>query len=88
VQATFFVAAGLGLAAPPASVASPDDLGVTPAPVPASANILGTITAFARQYTPSGYDGHFVIYDNPDAKKDGAHFLADLVAGKVPAIGR
>jgi hypothetical protein len=89
VQKTFFLAAGLGLAAPPASVTKPDDLGVTPAAVPVGGNLAGgAITAFTRQYTPSGYDGHFVAYNDPDAKKDVAHFLADACVGKVPAIGR
>ncbi|HEY8079194.1 MAG TPA: dickkopf-related protein [Labilithrix sp.] len=89
VQETFFLAAGLGLASPPSSVTKPDDTGVTLTPVPASGNLAaGAITAFARQYTPSGFDGHFVAYDDPDGKKDVAHFLADVTAGKVPAIGR
>ncbi len=89
VQQTFFLAAGLGLAAPPSSVTKPDDPGVTPTPVPAGGNLAGgTVTAFARQYAPSGYDGHFVVFDDPTAKLDAAHFLADVSAGKVPSIGR
>jgi hypothetical protein len=88
-ERVFFFAAGLGLAAPPASVTKPDDVGFAPTPVPASGNLAGgTITAFARQYTPSGYDGHFVAFNDPDGQKDVAHFLADVTAGKVPAIGR
>ena len=45
------------------------------------------ITAFLREYQPSGYDGHFVVFKDPDAKADLAAFLADVAQGQVPKVG-
>jgi hypothetical protein len=89
-QITFVLAAQLGLASPPASVTAPDDIGgLTPAPVPAKANLAqGVTTGFVREYTPAGFDGHFVVFQDATAQKDAAHFLADLALGKTPAVGR
>jgi hypothetical protein len=57
--------------------------------VPVSGNLTvggKKITAFVREFLPSGYDGHFVAFDNPDAEKDVSTFLADVVSGAVPTI--
>ncbi|HEY2510503.1 MAG TPA: hypothetical protein VGI39_06595, partial [Polyangiaceae bacterium] len=90
-QATYAIAAHLGIAAAPASVSNPDTIGgIVPANVPASGNLTdGTtaITAFLREYQPSGYDGHFVVFKDPAAKADLAAFLADLAQGQVPKVG-
>src|SRR5262249_9362162 len=86
-QQTYITAAGLGIAQPPASVTSPDNLGKAPSPVPYGAN-AGGMTAVARQYTPNGFDGHFVVFRDADAKLNADRFLADVVNGVVPQIGR
>lgn len=89
VQATYVLAAGLGLAAPPASVVQPEAIGgLQPASVPVSGNLAsGARTGVAREYAPAGYDGHFVVFRDPDGKKDAATFLADALAGVVPHVG-
>ncbi|MGO8999581.1 MAG: hypothetical protein ACLQVI_40160 [Polyangiaceae bacterium] len=91
-EATFAIAAHLGVAASTPSVTTPDSIGgISPVPVPASGNLtVGAkkITAFVREYQPSGYDGHFVAFDNPDAETDVATFLADVVNGTVPSVGQ
>ncbi len=89
-QATYVLAAALGLAAAAPSASPPDAIGgLTPAAVPASANLQsGTITAFAREYGPNGYDGHFVAFRESVAQADVAHFLADALSSKVPVVGR
>jgi hypothetical protein len=90
-EQTFAIAAGLGVASPPSSVTSPDAIGgITPTPVPASAN-LGTsknITGFVREYVSQGsYDPHFVAFDQIDAEQDVARFLADVESGAIPKVG-
>ncbi len=87
-QLTYIVAAKLGVATPPSSVATPDDLMSTAAAVPISGNASGNLTAVARQYAPSGYDGHFVVFKDADAKVNADRFLADAVSGVVPSFGR
>ncbi len=89
VQATYILAAGLGLAAHPASVTQPEGIGsLQPIAVPASGNLSGGArTGLSREYAPAGYDGHFVVFRDPDGKKDAAKFLADLAAGNVPSVG-
>lgn len=89
VQVTYILAAGLGLAAHPASVAQPEAIGnLQPIAVPASGNLAaGARTGLTREYAPSGYDGHFVVFRDPDGKKDAAKFLADLAAGITPSVG-
>jgi hypothetical protein len=42
-------------------------------------------TAF-RQYTPTGYDGHFVAFQNDQAKTDVSKFLARVAHGDVPKV--
>lgn len=41
---------------------------------PVSKNVMN-VTAAAFQYTPSGYDGHFVAQQNPDAIRDWTAFI-------------
>jgi hypothetical protein len=82
------VAAKLGVAAPPASVAAPDDLMSPSSPVPISGNTAGNLTAVVRQYAPNAYDGHFVVFKDADGKVNADRFLADAVGGGVPSFGR
>jgi hypothetical protein len=91
-EQTFAIAAGLGLAAS-SNVAKPDPIGgLMPLPVPVGGNLMANgkpFTAIVREYMPTtAYDGHFVAFDNPDAEKDVANFLADAVSGAVPKVGR
>jgi len=87
-QLTYIVAAKLSVAAPPASVTKPDDLMSTTLPVPISGNATGNLTAVVRQYAPSGYDGHFVVFKDADGKVNADRFLADAVGGAIPSFGR
>jgi hypothetical protein len=96
-EQTFAIAAALGLAAPPASVTMPDTIGgLMPTAVPFGGNwmIAGmTYTGAVREYMPittgpNAYDGHFVAFDNPDGEKDVGNFLADVLSGLVPKVGR
>ena len=90
-EGTFALAARLALAAPPASVTTPDAIGgLMPVAVPASGNLtVGTlkVTALVREYQPSGYDGDFVAIMSTDAEADIATFLADALSGAVPTVG-
>jgi hypothetical protein len=87
-QLAFSAAAGLGIAAPPASVMTADNLGGPILPAPAGSNLTGSITAIVRQYSPAGYDGHFVALRNADATRDIDLFVADALLGKTPMVGR
>ena len=80
-------AAQLGEVAPPAGVTGNPLAG---APVGGNVQPLGVVlTALVRQYAPtSSYDGHFVAYDNSVAEADVDHFIGDVLAGKVPEVGR
>jgi hypothetical protein len=41
-----------------------------------------------RQYQPAdGQDGHFVVFDVPQANEDMVRFLSMAASGEVPAIG-
>jgi hypothetical protein len=90
-EQVFALAAGLGVAAAPAGV-TPDKIGeATPLSVPAGGNITvmgASYTGIVREYAPTGYDGHFVAYKDPTGSSDVDKFLADVVAGKVPKVGR
>jgi hypothetical protein len=90
-EQTFAIAAQLGEATAPSGVTN-DPLSNNPLAVPIGGNAMvnGTaITAIVRQYAPAGtYDGHFVAYQNGSAVADVDHFLADVVSGKVPKVGR
>lgn len=85
-QLTYITAAGLWVAPTPASVTTPDKLNRTPETSPVTANING-FTAVTRQYPkPASSDGHFVVYDDPDAKKDADAFLKNALAGINPTV--
>ncbi len=88
-QLAYLAAAGLGVAQHPASVTTPDDLGKAPQAIPYGGNAAGGLTAVARQYAPSGFDGHFVVFKDADAKVNADRFLVDVfVTGASPKIGR
>ena len=45
-------------------------------------------TLALRQYeAPSDSDGHFVVFDVPEANADAVEFLFDLAAGRTPSVG-
>jgi pimeloyl-ACP methyl ester carboxylesterase len=46
----------------------------------------GASTAAFRQYAPSGYDGHFVVFKNDQARTDAMKVLARSARGEVPKI--
>jgi predicted esterase len=83
--ATFAIAAGMTLAVADPSVTKPDDIGLTPQPVP----LTGNPTLAVRQYAAStGKDGHFVVFDLPSANADAVRFLAMTASGEVPQVGQ
>ncbi|MEO1266842.1 MAG: hypothetical protein AAFX99_02025, partial [Myxococcota bacterium] len=58
-----------------------------PAPVGGNRTVLGeTYTAVGRQYAPTGYDGHFVIFREAAAQQDLAEFLGSAVVEEFPQI--
>ena len=65
------------------------NLGLARAAAPAAGNLAtGTITHGMRQYRPAdGEDGHFVVFDVPQANEDMVRFLSMAASGEVPAIG-
>jgi hypothetical protein len=81
-QNTYAVAAGLQALNPPNSNPTNDKItdGTTKG-VPFGGNFGMTmnLTGVVRQYSPQTYDGHFVAFQNPDAKKD--------IQGFVTAVG-
>jgi hypothetical protein len=87
-QRAYAIAAGLGVAAAPTTVTSPDIINVPILPVPAGGNVGGTNTAIVRQYAASGYDGHLAVFRDPDAMRDVDRFVADVTSGKTPKVGR
>ncbi len=62
------------------------------APVPsASGNVQAggfKVTAAMRQYDPgdAGYDGHFVVYFNDQARSDALKFIVRSVSGDIPTL--
>jgi hypothetical protein len=92
VQATFAIAAGLGLASHPASVSTPDSIGgLATTAVPCASNYVDgarAISAYTRQYAAVGYDGHFVAMRETSATTDVDRFLADVLTGRTPRPGR
>lgn len=44
------------------------------------------LTGAMRQYEPNGYDGHFVIFRNDQAKDDAVRFIGRAAAGQVPRV--
>lgn len=92
VQATYALAAQLGLVVHDASVATPEPIGsLAELPVPASGNLVvggKTVSAYVREYAPTApADGHFVAFDVPQARADAERFLARALAGGVPRVG-
>jgi hypothetical protein len=89
LQSNYATAAGLGIASPPPSVGSPDDLGMPILPTPAGGNYSNnTITAIVRQYDRGSYDGHLVMVLAAEATLDTDRFVADVLLGKAPMVGR
>jgi len=59
--------------------------GVSTAPAPLGEN-SGGYTVVGRQYVPSGYDGHFVIFRDANAQGDLKEFLGTGVLSGIPEI--
>jgi hypothetical protein len=93
-QANWVLAADLGLAwYDPSAASSAVGIGsLKLLPVPASGNrTVGkdSITAIAREYgPPEKSDGHFVMRDVANAKSDGERFVAGILSGAVPKVGK
>ncbi|MGC4093855.1 MAG: hypothetical protein QM756_39315 [Polyangiaceae bacterium] len=65
----------------------PEPFGLTPNEPPLAGNV-GGFTLGVREYSAaSGSDGHFVVFDVPQANQDVVRFLAQAANGEVPAIG-
>ncbi len=89
-ERVFAIAAGLGVATPPTGVTGDKINDAMLLAVPAGGNITmmaASFTGIVRQYSPSGFDGHFVAFKDASAKKDVDRFLVDSLSGKVPKIG-
>jgi hypothetical protein len=65
------------------------EIGLLEAMPPLSANDGGgMITAGVRQYDPpAGSDGHFVVFDVPQANEDMVRFFSMAAQGDIPEIG-
>jgi hypothetical protein len=87
-QAAYTLGAGLGVAAPPASLTNPDDIGQPLLPVPAGRNAATDITAIVRQYDRGNDDGHLVMLLSPDAMPDVDRFVTQIVRAQIPMVGR
>ena len=80
----YALAGGLSLVGP--SVPEPFG-GLVAVAAPLSGNENG-ITLGVREYAAkAGSDGHFVVFDVPEANQDVVRFLAEAAHGDVPAIG-
>lgn len=80
VQNVFAIAAGLTFVGP-----AVDDTDLTPA-MSAAGNRNGK-TAAMRQYDPDGgYDGHFVVFQDANARRDAVRFLVRSAAGVTPQV--
>jgi hypothetical protein len=93
VQATYALAASLGLVAPDPSVSMPDGIGMlSTIPTPASGNLMAggtTVSALVREYAPAaGKDGDSVAFDLPSARLDTERFLAGVLRGVAPRVGQ
>jgi hypothetical protein len=85
VQSTFAAAAGLSFVGPQL-----DDFDAAPTAF-ASGNVFAgpfKVTAAFRQYDPgdAGYDGHFVVYSNAQARSDALKFILRSASGDVPTV--
>jgi len=83
-ELTFAAAAFLPRIAP--AVINPKDTGLPS--VQGNFTVTGTtkVTAAFREYAPSGYDGHFVVFRNDQARTDAMKFLARSARGETPKI--
>jgi hypothetical protein len=82
VQTSFAHAARVGFVGP-----GVDDFDAMPA-TSVTGNITSprTVTSAMRQYVPSGYDGHFVVFQNTTATTDASRFVGRVLRGEVPVI--
>jgi hypothetical protein len=66
-----------------------EKIGLLEAAPPLSGNEGGgMITAGVRQYEPpAGEDGHFVVFDVPEANEDMVRFFSMAAEGEIPQIG-
>ncbi len=92
-QATYALAATLGLVAADPSVKTPDPIGMLATiPTPASGNLMVAgkpVSALIREYQPaSTYDGDLVAFDLASARADAERFLAGVMSGIVPQVGK
>ncbi|HEY3497708.1 MAG TPA: hypothetical protein VGK73_23585 [Polyangiaceae bacterium] len=64
-------------------------IGIASQAAPLSGNTgAGMLTAGVRQYEEGDdSDGHFVVYDVPEANADVVRFLSQAVSGTIPQIG-
>lgn len=63
--------------------------GISSADAPFSGNVIHDMTPYTvagRQYTPDGYDGHFVAFRNSTAVQDIINFLGTAYTTGVPEI--
>ncbi len=83
VQKTYLYAAHLGISTPVI-----EEPATTGAPIIEGNVTLGALKATAafKQYAPASYDGHFVAFQNEDAKRDVTKFLARVASGTVPKL--
>ncbi|MBL8916645.1 MAG: hypothetical protein JNM17_38445 [Archangium sp.] len=82
VQTSYARAAGLPFVGP--KVDEYDAMEVTSV----SGNVMSPriVTSAMRQYVPSGYDGHFVVFSNPAATTDATRFVGRVLRGEVPTV--
>ncbi|MFO0598836.1 MAG: hypothetical protein U0228_26250 [Myxococcaceae bacterium] len=82
VQTSYARASGVAFVGPQV-----DDFDQTPV-TSASGNVTQprAVTAAMRQYVPSGYDGHFVVFNNTSATTDASRFIGRVLRGEVPTI--
>jgi hypothetical protein len=58
-----------------------------PLPRPVSGNLVdGTITGVFLQYAASGYDGHYVLFRNPQGNLDFRQFLGTCIRDGLPSV--
>jgi hypothetical protein len=83
VQTSYFRSAGLAFVGPQV-----DDLMGATLVTSASGNVMSprVVTAAMRQYVPSGYDGHFVVFSNTAATTDATRFVGRVLRGEVPTV--
>ena len=44
------------------------------------------VTAVTRQYQPNGHDGHFVMFQHPEARRQTLHLLGTAARDGVPVL--